>query len=141
QYRPVGGLTALLYAARDGCSDCADALIAAGADVNFPTPDGVTALMLALDNDHNDVAKLLMARGANPRLWDWWGRTALYIVIDRKEILDGIRRKGGAQSTTPAVLAWRSSTRCLQPMSRSMLSSTWNGRAAVETADASSILN
>jgi len=103
QYRPVGGLTALLYAARDGCSDCADALIAAGADVNFPTPDGVTALMLALDNDHNDVAKLLMARGANPRLWDWWGRTALYIVIDRKEILDGIRRKGGAQSTTPAV--------------------------------------
>ena len=27
QYRPVGGLTALLYAARDGCYDCVDALI------------------------------------------------------------------------------------------------------------------
>src|SRR5215472_10695288 len=26
QYRPVGGLTALLYAARDGCSACADEL-------------------------------------------------------------------------------------------------------------------
>jgi uncharacterized protein len=103
QYRPVGGLTALLYAARDGCSDCVDALIGAGADVNLPTPDGVTALMLALDNDHNDVAKLLLARGANPRLWDWWGRTALYIVIDRKETLDGLRRKGGAQGSTPAV--------------------------------------
>src|SRR5262245_25281316 len=84
QYRPVGGLTALLYAARDGCSECIDALIAAGADVNLPTPEGVTALMLALDNDHNDVAKLLMDRGANPHLWDWWGRTPLYIVIDRK---------------------------------------------------------
>ena len=85
QYRPVGGLTALLYAARDGCYDCVDALIGAGADVNVPTPEGVTALMLALDNDHNDVAKLLLDRGANPRLWDWWGRTALYIAIDRKE--------------------------------------------------------
>jgi len=84
QYRPVGGLTALLYAARDGCSDCLDALIAAGADVNVPTPEGVTALMLALDNDHNDVAKLLLDRGANPQLWDWWGRTPLYIAIDRK---------------------------------------------------------
>ena len=36
QYRPVGGLTALLYAARDGCYDCVEALIAAGADVNLP---------------------------------------------------------------------------------------------------------
>jgi ankyrin repeat protein len=85
QYRPVGGLTALLYAARGGCSDCIEALIGAGADVNLPTPEGVTALMLALDNDHNDVAKLLLDRGANPNVWDWWGRTALYIVIDRRE--------------------------------------------------------
>jgi ankyrin repeat protein len=103
QYRPVGGLTAFLYAARDGCSDCVDALIGVGADVNFPTPDGVTALMLALDNDHNDVAKLLLDHGANPRVWDWWGRTALYIAIDRKEILDGQRRKGGMQGGTSAV--------------------------------------
>ena len=89
QYRPVGGLTALLYAARDGCYECVEALIGAGADINMPTPEGVTALMLALDNDHNDVAKLLLDRGANPELWDWWGRTALYIVVDRKETLGG----------------------------------------------------
>ena len=87
QYRPVGGLTALLYAARDGCYECIEALIGAGADVDVPTPEGVTALMLALDNDHYDVAKLLLDRGANPQLWDWWGRTALYIVVDRKETL------------------------------------------------------
>jgi uncharacterized protein len=85
QYRPVGGLTALLYAARDGCSDCVEALIGAGADVNVPTPEGVTPLMLALDNQHNDVAKLLLVRSANPHVWDWWGRTALYIAIDRRE--------------------------------------------------------
>ena len=34
QYRPVGGLTALLYAARGGCYECVEALIGAGADVN-----------------------------------------------------------------------------------------------------------
>lgn len=96
QYRPVGGLTALLYAARDGCYDCVEALIGAGASVNVPTPEGVTALMLALDNDHNEVAKLLMDRGANPHPWDWWGRTALYIVIDRRETL----RASGARNTS-----------------------------------------
>ncbi len=84
QYRPVGGLTALLYAARNGCHDCVEALIDAGADVNRPTPEGVTALMLALDNDHNAVAKLLLDRGADPESWDWWGRTPLYIAVDRR---------------------------------------------------------
>src|SRR5262245_28997790 len=95
QYRPVGGLTALLYASRDGCYDCVEALIGAGADVNVPTPEGVTPLMAALDNDHNDVAKLLLDRGANPHVSDWWGRTALYIAIDRKESVGGGRSGGG----------------------------------------------
>ena len=70
QYRPVGGLTALLYAARNGCAGCVEALIGAGADVNVPTPEGVTPLMVSLDNDHNDVAALLLDRGANPHVVD-----------------------------------------------------------------------
>jgi ankyrin repeat protein len=85
QYHPFGGLTALLYAARDGCYDCVEALIAAGAEVNLPTPEGVTPLMIALDNDNNDVAKLLLDHGASPGQWDWYGRTALYIAVDRKD--------------------------------------------------------
>ena len=97
QYRPVGGLTALLYAARDGCYDCVDAMIAYGADVNLPSPEGVTPLMIALDNDHNEVARLLLDRGANPNVWDWWGRTALYIAIDRKEAVGGGGRGGGGR--------------------------------------------
>ena len=111
QYRPVGGLTALLYAARSGCYACVDELTGAGADPNVPTPEGVTALMIALDNDHNDVARLLLDRGANPNVWDWWGRTALYIVIDRKEggSSGGLRLgaaalgRGGAGRGAPAV--------------------------------------
>jgi ankyrin repeat protein len=84
QYRPVGGLNALLYASRGGCYECVEDLIAAGADVNLPTPEGVTPLMIALDNQHNEVAKLLMDKGANINVWDWWGRTALWIAVDRK---------------------------------------------------------
>jgi uncharacterized protein len=84
QYRSVGGLTALLYAARSGCYDCVQDLIAAGADINLPTPEGVTPLMIALDNEHNDVAKLLIGKGANLNVWDWWGRTALWVAVDRK---------------------------------------------------------
>lgn len=98
QYRPVGGLTALLYAVRNGCYDCAVALIGAGADVNVPTPEGVTPLMIALDNEHNDVAKLLLDRGANPHVADWWGRTALYIVVERKEAAGNSRGARGAQA-------------------------------------------
>jgi uncharacterized protein len=99
QYHPFGGLTALLYAARDGCYDCVEALIAQGADVNVPTPEGVTPLLIALDNDNNDIAKLLLDHGANPRLWDWYGRTALYIAVDRK---DGGSSGGGIKVTIDA---------------------------------------
>ena len=100
QYRPVGGLTALLYAARNGCADCVAALLGAGADVNVPTPEGVTPLMISLDNDHNDVARLLLDRGANPHIADWWGRTALLIAVDRKAALGGGR--GGRGAAAPA---------------------------------------
>ena len=84
QYHAYGGLTALLYAARNGCYACVEALVAAGADVNLPTPEGVTPLMIALDNGHNDVAKFLLDHGANPHLWDVYGRTALYIAVDKR---------------------------------------------------------
>ena len=98
-------MTALLYAARDGCSDCVAALIGAGADVNVPTPEGVTPLMISLDNDHNELATLLLDRGANPHVADWWGRTALWIVIDRKEALSGGR--GGRGAAAPLAAAPR----------------------------------
>ncbi|MEP7247317.1 MAG: ankyrin repeat domain-containing protein, partial [Gammaproteobacteria bacterium] len=82
QYRPTGGLTPLLYAARAGCQRCIQALLKAGADINQPTPDGTTPLMTAIDNSNYDTAKYLLERGANPKLWDWWGRTALYVAVD-----------------------------------------------------------
>jgi ankyrin repeat protein len=123
QYRPVGGLTALLYAVRNGCYDCAVALIGAGADVNVPTPEGVTPLMIALDNEHNDVAKLLLDRGANPRVADWWGRTALYVVVERKEAAGagrGAQARQGAASSNDGRGAPAAASRASAPSVSSM---------------------
>jgi uncharacterized protein len=84
QYRPAGGLNALMYATRAGCYSCVQQLLTAGSDVNKPTPEGITPLMLALDNEHNGIAKLFMDKGAYLDVWDWWGRTPLWIAVDRK---------------------------------------------------------
>lgn len=94
QYRPTGGLTPLLFAARDDCLDCARLLLAAGADIDRPTPDGVTPLMTALDNMHYELADFLLDAGANPHLADWWGRTALFIALDLRSFSE--RFAGGA---------------------------------------------
>ncbi|HMB72508.1 MAG TPA: ankyrin repeat domain-containing protein, partial [Gammaproteobacteria bacterium] len=82
QYRPTGGLTPLIYAARSGCQGCITAILDGGEDVDRPTPDGVTPLMIAIDNFEFDAANLLLDAGANPHYSDWWGRTALYLAVD-----------------------------------------------------------
>jgi uncharacterized protein len=88
QYRPTGGLTPLLYAARAGCLGCVKAMLDAGADADRPNPDGMTPLMMALDNGNPAVATYLLERGANPHTWDWWGRTPLYIAVNMRGGLD-----------------------------------------------------
>jgi uncharacterized protein len=89
QYRPTGGLTPLLYAARAGCLGCVAAMVEAGADVDRPNPDGMTPMMMALDNGYPAVARYLLEQGANPHTWDWWGRTPLYVAVTMRGGLDG----------------------------------------------------
>jgi ankyrin repeat protein len=106
QYRPTGGMTPLLYAARSGCKDCVAALLDAGADPNKPTPDGVTPLIVAMDNFAFDTAKLLFERGANPHVWDWWGRTPLYTAIDMNTYsLDAYEERTGPPIVTEKTTA------------------------------------
>jgi uncharacterized protein len=81
QYRPAGGLTPLLYAARAGCLGCVKTMVEAGADTDRPNPDGMTPMIMALDNGYPEVARYLLERGANPHTWDWWGRTPLYVAV------------------------------------------------------------
>src|SRR5580658_4822391 len=82
QWRAPGGLTPLLYAARQGCMDCVQELIKAKADPNLSDPDGISPLLIATENFHFDVAVYLMKVGADPNHWDWWGRTPLYAAVD-----------------------------------------------------------
>jgi ankyrin repeat protein len=89
QYRPTGGLTPLLYAARAGCLGCVAAMLDAGADKDRPNPDGMTPMIMALDNGYPTVARYLLDRGANPHTWDWWGRTPLYVAVTMRGGLDG----------------------------------------------------
>jgi ankyrin repeat protein len=88
QYRPVGGLTPLLYAARAGCLRCVQTMVEAGADVNRPNPDGMTPIIMALDNGYPAVAHYLLDHGANPHTWDWWGRTPLYVAVTMRGGVD-----------------------------------------------------
>jgi ankyrin repeat protein len=77
-----GGFTPLLYAAREGCIECAKALVAGGADLNLPDPQRVTPLVLALLNLHFDLASYLIDAGADVNKWDLYGRTPLYMAAD-----------------------------------------------------------
>jgi len=81
---PRGGLTALMFAARQGASDGARALIDAGAPMNSTDPDGTTALNIAIINAHFDTAAVLIERGADLSVADAAGMTPLYAAIDMK---------------------------------------------------------
>jgi ankyrin repeat protein len=80
--RPPGGMTAMLFAVREGCLDCVKALAEKGAKIDLPDPEGVTPLISAIFNAHFDVAKYLIEKGANVDRWDWWGRSPLYLAVD-----------------------------------------------------------
>jgi ankyrin repeat protein len=77
-----GGFTPLIYAAREGCVECARHLIAAGADPDLEDPDRVTPLNMALLNLHFEVAKYLIEAGADVDKWDLYGRSPLYMAAD-----------------------------------------------------------
>jgi ankyrin repeat protein len=77
-----GGMTALLYAARDGRLETARTLVAAKADVNQPEANGVTPLIMAIANDHHELALFLLEQGADPTRKDWWGRTPLWASVE-----------------------------------------------------------
>ena len=81
---PRGGLTALMFAARQGASQGAKALIDARAPLNTTDPDGTTALNIAIINAHFDVAAVLVEGGADLNLADAAGMTPLYAAVDMK---------------------------------------------------------
>lgn len=103
QWRPPGGLTPLLYAARQGCLECVQDLVKGGADPNLPDPDGITPLLIATENFHFDAAAYLLQHGASANQWDWWGRTPLYAAVDLNTLPTGGRPDHLSLDTTTSL--------------------------------------
>jgi uncharacterized protein len=75
-----GGLTPLLFAARQGATESAEAILAAGADVNLPEPEyEFTPLLLAIYNDHYDFAAMLVEHHAKLD-------GALYLAVEMRNL-------------------------------------------------------
>jgi ankyrin repeat protein len=97
-----GGLTPLMFAARQGAVESAQVLISAGADLNLPEPEfGFTPLMDAIYNDHYEFAALLVDKGArfDGALYlavemhnlDYFGNRPRKPVADKLDELDFIK--------------------------------------------------
>ncbi|HLW76193.1 MAG TPA: ankyrin repeat domain-containing protein [Bryobacteraceae bacterium] len=78
-----GGMTALLYAAREGHMATVQALVEGGANVNEVSGgEKMSPMIEAIINGHLDIAKYLLDHGADPKLTDGAGLTALYATVD-----------------------------------------------------------
>jgi ankyrin repeat protein len=78
-----GGMTPLLYAARQGYSDVVAILLDAGVDINqTKRGDETSALLIATINGRFDTARLLLDRGADPNLAADNGATPLYAAVN-----------------------------------------------------------
>jgi len=84
-----GGLTALVFAAREGDLESAEYLLRSGADVNQTTEYGWTPLLTATNNRHYRLGSLLIDWGADVNLPNKGGWTPLYVATDNRNIEGG----------------------------------------------------
>jgi ankyrin repeat protein len=85
----AGGLTPLVFAAREGDIAIARSLLDGGAEVNQTTEYGFTALLTATQNRHYGLGRFLLERGADPNLVTKGGWSPLYIATDNRNIEGG----------------------------------------------------
>jgi uncharacterized protein len=84
-----GGLTPLLFAAREGNPETTRALLDAGADVNQTSEFGWTALLIATHNRFYRLGAYLLEKGADPNLANEGGWNPLYLATDNRNIEGG----------------------------------------------------
>ncbi len=87
----ANGITPLTAAAFGGSIECAELLLAIGAEANQPPgektvtggPHATTPLLYACDQGHDAVVRLLLDRGADPRVPRGDGELALQLAMER----------------------------------------------------------
>ena len=84
-----GGLTPLVFAAREGDLESARLLAKAGANINQQTEYGWTPLLTAVNNRNYQVAQFLIEQGADVNLANKGGWTPLYLAVDNRNIEGG----------------------------------------------------
>jgi ankyrin repeat protein len=84
-----GGLTPLVFAAREGDLETAKVLVESGASVNQTTEYGWTPLLVATNNRNYKLGAYLLEKGANPNIANKGGWTPLYLATDNRNIEGG----------------------------------------------------
>jgi ankyrin repeat protein len=84
-----GGLTALVFAAREGDLESASLLLEAGADINQATEYGWTPLLTATNNRHYKLGAMLLDWGADVNAANKGKWTPLYLATDNRNIEGG----------------------------------------------------
>ncbi|HXP86759.1 MAG TPA: ankyrin repeat domain-containing protein [Bryobacteraceae bacterium] len=80
-----GGLTALLFAVREGGFDSVKTLVASGAQVNQPSIDGSSPLLVAVQNGFYGFAGFLIEHGADVNLANAKGWSPLYLAVKNRD--------------------------------------------------------
>ncbi len=82
----MGGMTALLHAARQGHSQAVEALLDAGTGIDQASADGTTPIFIAALNGHFDLVLALLERGADPTRANDADGTPLFATINQQWI-------------------------------------------------------
>ena len=89
QVKDGGGITPLVFAAREGDLETVKVLVEAGAHVNQTTNYGWTPLLTATQNKNYKIGKYLLDHGADPNLANHGGWRPLYLATDNRNIEGG----------------------------------------------------
>jgi uncharacterized protein len=82
---PSGGMTALLFAARDGNLEMARILVDGKAELERAAGNGTRPLVAAITNNHIELALFLLDKGADPNAADtFYKRNPLFAAVEMR---------------------------------------------------------